>query len=62
MTGSFRGWRLPVVAAVVAVAATGCSSSSSSSGGTTTPDATIVVQNFRYNGVPATLPSGIVTL
>ena len=63
MTRSFRGWKLPIVAAVVAVAATACSSSSSSSGGgTTTPDATIFVQNFRYNGVPATLPSGIVTL
>jgi hypothetical protein len=62
MTHSFRGWRLPVVAAVLAVAATACSSSSSSAGGAITPNASIVVQNFRYNGVPQTLPSGIVTL
>jgi hypothetical protein len=62
MTRSFRGWRLPVVAAAVAVAATACSSSSSSSGGALTPNATIVVQNFRYSGVPASFSSGIVTL
>jgi hypothetical protein len=55
-------WRLLVVAAVVALAATACSSSSSSSGGGLTPNATIFVQNFQYHNVPASLPSGIVTL
>jgi len=64
MTRSVRGrWRLLVVAALLVLTASACSSSSSESGGgTTTPDATIFVQNFRYNGVPATLPSGIVTI
>jgi hypothetical protein len=51
-----------VVAAVIALAATGCSSSSSSSGGAGSLTAQIFVQNFRYNGVPATLPTGVVTL
>jgi len=63
MTRSVGGrWRLPVVAAMLILTASACSSDSSSSGGATTPDATIFVQNFRYNGVPATLPSGILTL
>jgi hypothetical protein len=48
-----------VVAAVIALAATGCSSSSSSSGGAGSLTATIFVQNFKYNGVPATVPSGV---
>jgi len=58
------GVRVAVVAAVFvfALAMTGCSSSSSSSGGAITPNATIYVQNFQYHNVPATLPSGIVTL
>lgn len=62
MRRSIRAWRFLVVAAVVAVSATACSSSDTSSGGAITPAATIFVQNFRYNGVPATFPSGIVTL
>jgi hypothetical protein len=62
MARSFRAGRYLVVVAVVALAATACSSSDSSSGGAITPNATIFVQNFRYNGVPATLPSGVVTL
>src|SRR5262245_61679582 len=62
MTRSFRGWRLPVVAAVVAVAATACSSDNSPSGGAITPNATIFVQNFQYHDVPATLSSGVVVL
>jgi hypothetical protein len=51
-----------VVAAVIALAATGCSSSSSSSGGGTSLNATIFVQNFRYNDVPASFPAGVVEL
>jgi hypothetical protein len=63
MMRSVRGWwRLPVIAAVVALTATACSSSSSSSGGSGSLAATIFVQNFRYNGVPTTLPSGVVEL
>ena len=59
---SVRGaWRFPIVVAVGVVVASSCSSSSSSGGGGVTPAATIFVQNFRYNGVPATLSSGIVT-
>jgi hypothetical protein len=40
--------------------ATGCSNDSSdeSSGGT--PTATIFVQNFKYSGVPSTLPAGVI--
>jgi hypothetical protein len=64
MTRSVRGgWRIAVVAAGVMMVATACSSSSSSSAsGEVTPTATIFVQNFRYNGVPASFSSGIVTL
>jgi hypothetical protein len=63
MTRSIRsGWRLAVVAAAMLMIATACSSSSSSGGGTSSLAATIFVQNFRYNGVPATLPSGVVEL
>jgi hypothetical protein len=57
-------WKLPVLAAVIVLAATACSSSSNSSAGGTslTPNATIFVQNFRYNDVPASFSSGIVEL
>ena len=59
---SVRGaWRFPVLVAVGMIVASSCSSSSSSGGGGVTPAATVFVQNFRYNGVPATLSSGIVT-
>ena len=59
---SVRGaWRFPVLVAVGMIVASSCSSSSSSGGGGVTPAATIFVQNFRYNGVPTTLSSGIVT-
>jgi hypothetical protein len=57
-----RWWKLPVVCIVLALAATACSSSSSSAGSGVTPNATIFVQNFRYNGVPASFSSGVVTL
>jgi len=62
---SFRpvrgAWRFPVLVAVGMIVASSCSSSSSSGAGGVTPAATIFVQNFRYNGVPTTLSSGIVT-
>jgi len=55
--------KVAMVSAALALAMTACSSSSSSGGsGTITPTATIFVQNFQYHNVPATLPSGIVTL
>jgi hypothetical protein len=58
------GWKICAVAAGALMVASACSSSSSSagSGGDLTPNATIFVQNFKYNGVPESLPSGIVTL
>jgi hypothetical protein len=57
-------WRLALVTAGIVLVATACSSSSSSSGGggVGTPTATIFVQNFRYNDVPSTIPSGVVEL
>jgi hypothetical protein len=59
---SVRGaWRFPVLVAVGMIVVSSCSSSSSSGAGGVTPAATIFVQNFRYNGVPATLSSGILT-
>jgi len=55
--------RIAIVCAALALAMTACSSKSSSAGsGTITPTATIFVQNFQYHNVPATLPSGVVTL
>jgi hypothetical protein len=66
MTRSVRGgWRIAVVAAGVMMVASACSNSSSSTasgGGDLTPNATIFVQQFQYHDVPASLPSGIVTL
>jgi hypothetical protein len=58
------GWRVWAVAAGALMVASACSSSTTSSGGSgdLTPNAEIFVQNFKYNGVPASLPSGIVTL
>ena len=59
---SLRGaWRFPVLVAVGIMVASSCSSSSSSAGAGITPAATIFVQNFRYNGAPTTLSSGIVS-
>jgi hypothetical protein len=55
--------RVAIVCAALALAATACSSSSSSGGsGAITPTATVFVQNFQYHNVPATLPSGVVTI
>ena len=55
--------RVAIVCAALVLAMTACSSKSSSAGsGTLTPTATIFVQNFQYHNVPASLPSGIVTL
>jgi hypothetical protein len=66
MVRSFRSvrgaWRFPVLVAVGMIVASSCSSSSSSGGGGTTPAATIFVQNFTYNDVPASFPSGVVEL
>jgi hypothetical protein len=47
---------------LVAWAVSSCSNSSNSDSGTsgTTPTATIFVQNFKYNGVPANVTSGVV--
>ena len=45
---------------MVASLVSSCSNSSSSGGGTAVT-ATIFVQNFKYNGVPATVPAGINT-
>jgi hypothetical protein len=58
-----RGWKWPalVIGLVLMSSVAACSNSSSSAGGSE-PDATIFVQNFKYNGVPSTLSSGIVTL
>jgi hypothetical protein len=59
-----RGLKLTAAAfgvLMVASVVSSCSSSSSSSGGGITPTATVFVQHFRYNGVPATVPSGINT-
>ena len=59
---SVRGaWRFPVLVAVGMIVASSCSSSSSASGGTSLA-ATIWVQNFKYNDVPASFPSGVVEL
>lgn len=60
---SVRGaWRFPIVVAVGVIVASSCSSSSSSGGGGTSLAATIWVQNFKYNDVPASFPSGVVEL
>ena len=64
MVGSVhRGKRLmPVLFCVsmVAWAVSSCSSDSSSSdSGSNTPTATIFVQNFKYNGVPESVTSGV---
>ena len=53
-----RGCKLLVIPALLIVVASSCSSSSSSSAGAT--PTTIFVQNFRYNGVPTTVQSGVV--
>jgi hypothetical protein len=57
------GWKLPAVLLAMVVIAPACSSSSSSNAasGGITPTATIFVQKFRYNDVPATVTSGVVT-
>lgn len=58
-----RGWRLTAMVFsvfLVAAVVTSCSDSSSSGGGgVSTPTATIFVQNFKYNGVPGTVTSGV---
>ena len=53
-----RGSKFLVIPALFIVAATSCSNSSSSSAGAL--PTTIFVQNFRYNGVPTTIQSGVV--
>jgi hypothetical protein len=65
MRGSVpRGWKLvPVLCGVFLVASvvSSCSSSSSSGGSGTALTATIFVQNFKFNGVPTSVSSGINT-
>ena len=46
---------------LVALMVASCSSSSSSGGAGTALTATIFVQNFKYNGVPTTVTSGVNT-
>ena len=57
------GWKLAAVLLAVVVIAPACSSSTTSNAasGGITPTATIFVQKFRYNGVPANVTSGVVT-
>ncbi len=50
-------WRVLAFAAAVALVATACSSNESSS---LTPTATVIVQKFRYSGMPTSLKSGVV--
>jgi hypothetical protein len=58
---SVRGaWRFPVLVAVGIIVASSCSSSSSGASGGTSLAATIWVQNFKYNDVPASFSSGVV--
>jgi hypothetical protein len=59
-----RSAKVSALLFVVILVASACSKSddNSSSGGAITPTATIFVQNFQYNNVPASFPSGIVTL
>ena len=51
-----RGWKLgTALVGVLLLVATGCSKSSDSQ----TPLTTIFVQQFKYHGVPTTLPAGV---
>jgi hypothetical protein len=62
MSRSVRlGWKTAIIVVAVLVVASGCSSSTTSAAAGNTPTATIFVQNFKYNGVPATVTSGVVT-
>jgi len=56
MVRSLRGaWRFPVLVAVGLMVATSCSSSSASP---TSASYDVFAQNFRYNGMPTTIPGG----
>jgi hypothetical protein len=60
MTRSLRSsWTVAALVAVVLMVAAGCSNDSSAAS-SATPNATIFVQNFKYNGVPSTLPAGVI--
>jgi hypothetical protein len=60
VTRSLRSrWSVAALVAVVVFVATGCSNDSSAAS-SDTPTATIFVQNFKYSGVPSTLPSGVI--
>ncbi len=50
-------WRVLAVTATLMLVGTACSKSSPSDSGTATT--TVFVQNFKYNGMPDTLSSGI---
>jgi hypothetical protein len=56
--GSLRGWvRVVALAAVVVLVATGCSSDSGGSS-TAPPIYDVFAQQFRFHGLPASIPSG----
>jgi hypothetical protein len=57
-TRTHPAWRVLAVVAVLALAATACNDSGSSNSSGTTAT-TIVVQKFKYHGMPSTLSSGI---
>jgi hypothetical protein len=60
MTRSLRSsWKVAALVAVVMMVAAGCSNDSNAAS-SSTPNATIFVQNFKYNGVPSTLPAGVI--
>src|SRR5438093_9866317 len=60
MTCSLRSWwSVAALAAVVMMVAGGCSNNSEAAS-SSTPTASIFVQNFKYNGVPSTLPTGVI--
>ncbi len=55
------GLTVPVVLVALVMVGSACSKSSDNSASGMTPTATIFVQNFKYNGVPATVKSGVVS-
>jgi hypothetical protein len=56
MVRSLRGGRIAALAAVVVLVASACSSNTPSS--TAAPVYNVFAQQFRFHGMPATIPSG----
>jgi hypothetical protein len=56
MVRSLRGGRIAALAAVVVLVASACSSNTPSS--TSAPVYNVFAQQFRFHGMPATIPSG----